>query len=57
MNTLEIVRLLDAIVALALRAGISIARYQELREQSGGNLTDEQVEQLAQESEDAVGRM
>ena len=57
MNTLEVVRVLDAAVALALKAGVSIARYQELREQAGGNLTDEQVEQLARESDDAVGRL
>lgn len=57
MNTLEIIRLLDAAMALAIKAGISVSRYQEMREQSGGSLTDEQVEELARESDAAVGRM
>lgn len=57
MSALEVIRVLDAVVALAASAGVSIARYQELREQSGGSLTPEQVEQLARESDEAVGRL
>lgn len=57
MNALEIIRLLDAAVNLAAKAGVSIARYQELKDASGGTLTDEQIEQLAQESDAAVEGM
>jgi hypothetical protein len=57
MGTLEIIRLLDYVVSLASRVGISVAKYQEMRNASGGNLTEEQVSQLAAEADEARERL
>ena len=54
MNAVDIVRLLDMIVSLAMKAGISLQRYQQMKDASGGALTDEQVDQLVSESRQAV---
>lgn len=48
MSPLEIIRLVDAAIALAISAGINIDRYNALRAQSAsGKLTDEQLQELA----------
>jgi mevalonate kinase len=57
MNAIEIVRLLDAIVGLAMSAGISLARYQAMKDASGGTLTDEQIQELAADAKKAVDRL
>jgi hypothetical protein len=47
MTAIEIVQLLDLVVSIAIRSGISVAQFHAMREASGGNLTKEQVEELA----------
>lgn len=54
MNAADIVRLLDMIVSLAMKAGISLQRYQQMKDANGGALSDEQVDQLVDESRQAV---
>lgn len=55
MSAVEIVRLLDMIMGIAIRAGISITRYKEMIDENGGGpLTDEQIAELAGEAHDAV---
>ena len=54
MNAADIVRLLDMVVSLAVKAGISLTRYQSMKDASGGALTDEQVDELVAESRQAV---
>ncbi len=46
-----IIRLLDGAVTVALNAGVAVDRYLEMRELSGGHLTDDQVQALC----DAAG--
>jgi hypothetical protein len=58
MNTVEIVRLLDAVIGLAISAGINVERYNALRAQSAsGRLTDEQLQQLAESARKSVGQL
>lgn len=57
MNTLELVRALDAVVNLAASVGISLARYAALKDASGGALTDEQIADLAAEARSSVERL
>ena len=56
-STVMIIHALNALMNLAVDAGISITKFNDMREQSGGNLTDEQVEELANEADAAVDRM
>lgn len=51
MGTLEIIRLLDYVVNVAAKIGINFAKYNEMRDASGGNLTPEQVNELANEAD------
>jgi hypothetical protein len=58
MNTLEVVRLLDAVISLAISAGVSVERYNALRAQSAsGRLTAEQLEELAASARQKVERL
>ena len=57
MNALQIVQLLQLVVSIATEAGINIARFNQMREESGGDLTDEQVQELLNESQDEVDRL
>ena len=57
MGTLEIIRLLDYVINLATKVGINIARYNAMRDENGGSLSDEQVVELATEADEARGRL
>lgn len=57
MDVLAIVRLLDAIVSLSLAAGISIEKYRAMRDAAGGELTDEQIKQLADDAQNAIDQL
>ncbi len=57
MSALQIVQLVNMVLNLAANAGINLARLNAMRELNGGSLSDEQLEQLAQEAKDAVGKL
>ncbi len=52
-----IIRLLDGAVTVAINAGIAVDRYLEMRELSGGHLTDDQVQALADAAEGSVMKL
>lgn len=52
MGTVEIIRAVNALLNLLVGAGISLARISQMREESGGDLTDEQVQMLADEADE-----
>ena len=52
---LEAIRLLNVSISLAQRLGINLAKYNAMRELSeDGELTQEQIDQLASEARQAV---
>lgn len=58
MSPLEIVRILNFVVAIAQRAGINIAKYNAMRELTeDGELSDEQLQMLAEDARVAVDRL
>lgn len=57
MNALELVRALDALLTVAISAGINIAKLTALREASGGTLTIEQIQELAAEARQSIDRL
>jgi hypothetical protein len=58
MNTVDVVRLLDIAVGLAISAGVNLDRYHALRAQSAsGRLTAEQLEQLAAAARQKVEKL
>lgn len=56
-ETLAVIRLLDMAVNVAVNAGVSWTKYQTLKSESGGELTDEQIQQLADEAQSAINQL
>lgn len=58
MTALQIVQLLDLAVGVAINAGVSLERYNQLRAQSPtGRLTPEQLQELADQARQSVDRL
>ena len=57
MNTLAIIRAIDALLTLATNAGISWAKVQEMRDENDGHLSDDQVQQLANEADESRSKL
>ena len=58
MTALQIVQLLDLAVQVAQHAGVSMARYNAMRESSAsGRLTPEQLQQLAEEARQSLNKL
>ena len=58
MNPLLIVAALEAVLDLAMEAGLNIARFNAMREENGGGaLTEEQREELLGDAQDAINRL
>lgn len=55
--TLQIVQLLHGIVSVAASMGISLDRYKQLHDASGGKITDADLQTLAKEAQDAIDDM
>ena len=55
MGAIEIINVLDAVITLAMRAGINFSKVVEMRNANGGaELTEAQREQLANDAQDAI---
>lgn len=57
METIEIIRALNALIRLATSAGINLAEFNAMREESGGHLTDEQIQQLSDSADEMRSRL
>lgn len=58
MSAIEIIRLLDAAIALAVSAGVNVDKLRAMQAQNAnGSLTPEQVRELADAARSAVGRL
>lgn len=57
MNPVDIIRLLDAAITLAINSGLNWQKFAQMKAEAGGQLTDEQLEELAGQLRDTIGRM
>jgi hypothetical protein len=58
VTALQIVQLLDLAVQVAQQAGVSMARYNAMRESSAsGRLTPEQLQQLADDARRSLDKL
>lgn len=58
MNAIEVIRLLDAAIGLAVSVGVNVDRVRSMQEQNAdGRLRPDQVDQLAEAARQAVARL
>jgi hypothetical protein len=58
LDALNILKAIDALMTLAIRSGLSMEEYRNLKAESGGGpLTEEQLQQLSSRLRDSLERM
>ncbi len=58
MSVLAAIEAIEAVMNLAMQAGVNVARYRAMKEENGGEpLTDAQREQLLADSQSAINRL
>jgi hypothetical protein len=56
-EALAILRALDALASLYVNAGGNLAKWQAMRQANGGNLSDEDLAELAEQAHESVRRL
>lgn len=57
MDAIAVLKILDLLLSAAAKLGINLAKYNAMRELNGGDLSDQQRQQLVDERNQAVGAL
>lgn len=57
MTPVQIIAAVEGLISLAMNLGVNVRKLLDMREQSGGKLTDEQLQELADDAQAAIDRL